>query len=69
MLDLIVSALTVKSSVFWGYNSTLSGGSRATFRRNISPISCCLLHPGFLFDLFFDREVGGDMSLQMSVDS
>jgi hypothetical protein len=26
--------------------------------------ACCLLHGGFLFGLFFDREDGGDMCLR-----
>jgi hypothetical protein len=54
--------------------------SQLTFRRNISPtssrsknktnralLSTCI-HPGFLLDLLFNPEDGGDIFLRLSTD-
>jgi hypothetical protein len=38
--------------------------SQLTFRRNISPLLATCFHAGFLLDLVFDPEFGGDMFLQ-----
>jgi hypothetical protein len=59
------------------YNAVLSTESQPTFWRNMLPPSsesknkpskqssaCYLLHAGFLLDLLFDPEDGGDMFLQ-----
>jgi hypothetical protein len=51
-----LTALTMKSTIFWGITPLQSGRSTPTFPGNtLQPTFC------FLLDLFFDPEGGGSM--------
>jgi hypothetical protein len=70
LYDLRFSSSNYKEFCLLGYNAVQPGESQLTFWRNISPPSsgsrsstCCLLHAGFLLDLFLQAEDGSIMSL------
>jgi hypothetical protein len=51
-----------------GYNAVQPDEIQPTFRWSKSPPSCCLLYAGFLIELLFVSEEGGDMLLRNLID-